>query len=165
MNLLIRFPTSLIASIAVIMGIPAIAYGSLQMALQASPDIVYTTHGDKKIEWAKLSEANSFTEYMGLDKKFDEETLTADILVLRSYHEPQSSLYEHERVSYSSMIIHQTINCRNRSVTVQDVLLFSKFLSKGRLVKDLYDLDYEIGEARAGTIDEKKVSELCSFTA
>lgn len=164
MNLL-RAPKSLVVSMIAIMSLPAIAYGSLHFVMPSDPDKVYTNHGSKKIEWVKFSEANSFTEYIGVEKEFDEETLIANILVLRNYKEPQSSLYEHERVAYSSMIIHQAINCRSRSVSVQDVMLFSKNLSKGNLVKDLYDLDYEIGQARPGTIDEKKVTTLCSFNS
>jgi hypothetical protein len=42
-------------------------------------------------------------------------------------------------------------------------MMFSRAHSKGSLVKDLYDLDWDLGEATPGTIDEKKVESLCSF--
>jgi hypothetical protein len=42
-------------------------------------------------------------------------------------------------------------------------MMFSKGMSKGQLVKDLYDLDWDRGEARPGSIDEKKVATLCGF--
>ena len=41
--------------------------------------------------------------------------------------------------------------------------MFSKGLSKGSLVKDLYDLDWDLGEASPGSIDERKVSTLCEI--
>jgi len=43
--------------------------------------------------------------------------------------------------------------------------MFSKPLSKGKLVKDLYDLDWDIGSAKPGSIDYMKVSSLCGFTS
>jgi len=36
-------------------------------------------------------------------------------------------------------------------------------MSKGQLVKDLYDLDWDRGEVRPGSIDEFKVITLCGF--
>lgn len=59
--------------------------------------------------------------------------------------------------------MHQSVNCRNRTVSVQDLMMFSQSLSNGPLVKDLYDLGWDIGEARSGSIDEQKVAALCGF--
>ena len=43
--------------------------------------------------------------------------------------------------------------------------MFSKSMSGGLLVKDLYDLDWDLGEASPGSIDEMKVTTLCGFTS
>ena len=158
-------PKSLIFSFLGILSIPAIAFASFQYIYPSDPVLAFTKHGELTLEWEKFSENDDFTEYLGKDKTFDEDTLTANILVMRNYQQPQSSLYEHEQVHYSSMVAHQTINCRNRTVSVRDLMLFSSKLSKGRLVKDLYELDYENGEAQPGSIDEKKVVSLCGFTS
>jgi hypothetical protein len=157
------FPVSLLAIFISILCIPAIAYGSFHYLYPSDPDAVYTKHGKLKVEWRKISENKNFTEYIGGEKHFDEESLTADILVLRSYQKPQTSIHENSKIIYSSVVMHQLVNCRNRTVSVQDLLMFSKTLSKGGLVKDLYDLDWDLGAARPGTIDEVKVSTLCSF--
>ena len=159
------FPKSLVITLVGILCIPAIAYGSFHYAYPSDPYLVYTKHGKLNVEWVKFSEAEGFTEYDGKEKHFDEETLTADILVLRDYKEPQSSTYEHAKVIYSSTILHQTINCRNRTVSVEDLLMFSQNQTKGVLVKDLYDLGWDLGEAKSGTIDEQKVTSFCSFSS
>jgi|GEM_PF-7000738 len=44
-------------------------------------------------------------------------------------------------------------------------MMFSQNQTKGVLVKDLYDLGWDLGEARSGTIDEKKVTSFCSFSS
>jgi len=156
-------PISLLATLAVILSIPAIAYGSFHYMYPADPDAVYTQHGPLNMEWRKFSENDYFTEYLARDKAFDEDSLTADILVLRSYQSPQTSIHENSKIIYSSIVMHQSINCRNKTVSVQDLMMFSKALSKGSIVKDLYDLDWDLGEARPGSIDEKKVATLCGF--
>jgi hypothetical protein len=165
MNMNLSVPKSLVISFFGILSIPAIAFASFQYIYPSDPNLAYTKHGNLTVEWVKFSEGDSFTEYMAKEKTFDEETLIANILVMRNYQKPQSSIYDHEQVRYSSMVSHQTVNCRSRSVSVQDVMLFSSKLSKGNLVKDLYELDYETGEARPGTIAEKKVAALCGFTS
>ena len=159
------FPKSLMITLAVIMSIPAIAFGSLQYIDPSDPDLAYTNHGELTVKWVKLSETYNFTEYLGIDKTFDEETLVADILVMRNYQKPQSRIYEHEKVRYLSMVAHQTVNCRSRTVFTQDLMLFSKNFTKGNLVKDLYELDQEHGKEKPGTIGEKKVVELCGFSS
>ena len=158
-------PKSLAISFIGILSIPAIAFASFQYIYPSDPDLAYTKHGDLTVEWVKFSESDNFTEYMAKEKTFDEETLVAKILVMRNYQKPQSSIYDHEQVRYSSMVSHQTVNCRSRTVAVQDLMLFSSKLSKGNLVKDLYELDYDSGEAQPGTIAEKKVVTLCGFTS
>lgn len=163
MKLIRSFPLSLIAILMAILCIPAIAYASFQYIYPADPDAVYTKYGPLKLEWRKFTENDNFTEYLGKVQHFDEETLTADILVLRSYQKPQTSIHENSKMIYSSIVMHQLVNCRNRTVSVQDLMMFSKTLSKGSLVKDLYDLDWDLGEARPGSIDEKKVTTLCGF--
>jgi hypothetical protein len=152
-------------TVMVIMSIPAIAFGSFQYIYPSDPDLAYTKHGELTVQWVKFSENDNFSEYLGKHRAFDEDSLTADILVLRSYQEPQSSIYKNNRVVYSSVVLHQTVNCRNRTVSVQDLLMFSKTLSRGSLVKDLYDLDWDLGEATPGSIDEMKVTTLCGFTS
>jgi hypothetical protein len=156
-------PKSLLLTIISLLAIPAIAYGSFHYMHPADPDKVYTKHGKLKMEWSKFFEAERFTEYLAKDTVVDEEEMTAEILVMRSYNEPQSSLYDHERVVYSSVVLHQVINCRSRTVNILDMMIFSQPLTKGVLVKDLYDLDYEYGEARPGSIDEKKIHSICQF--
>ena len=158
-------PKSLVFSFAGILSIPAIAFASFQLIYPSDSDLAYTKHGELTVEWVKFSESDNFTEYMAKEKTFDEETLVANILVMRNYQKPQSSIYDHEQVRYSSMVSHQTVNCRSRTVAVQDLMLFSSKLSKGNLVKDLYELDYDSGEAQPGTIAEKKVATLCGFTS
>ncbi len=158
-------PRSLAISFIGILSIPAIAFTSFQYIYPSDPDLAYTKHGKLTVEWVKFSESDNFTEYMAKEKTFDEETLVANILVMRNYQKPQSSIYDHEQVHYSSMLSHQTVNCRSRTVSVQDLMLFSSKLSKGNLVKDLYELDYDSGEAQPGTIAEKKVVALCGFTS
>jgi len=160
-----HFPKSLLISLIGIMCIPAIAYGSFHYMYPVDPDAIHTKHGKLRVEWVKFSENSNFTEYLAKEKRFDEDSLSADILVLRNYQEPQSSIYEHSQVIYSSVVLHQKVNCRNRTVSVEDLLMFSKSMSGGQLVKDLYDLDWDLGVARSGSIDEMKVSALCGFTS
>jgi hypothetical protein len=156
-------PISLVVVLSVILSIPAIAYGSFHYMYPIDPDAIYTKYGPLKVEWRKFSENDNFTEYLGKDWYFDEDSITADILVLRSYQEPQTSIHENSKVIYTSVVMHQSVNCRNRTVSVKDLLMFSRGFSKGSLVKDLYDLDWDLGEARPGSIDELKVGTLCSF--
>ena len=158
-------PNSLIFSLVGIMFIPAIAYASLHFVLPSSPDLIYTQHGKLKIEWVKLSENDEFTEYISKERHFEEDQLKGQILFLRDYKEPQVSIYEHNKVTYSSVVLHQTINCFNRTTSVDDILMFSKARAKGIMVKDLYDLEWESGEVKAGSMSEKKVSTLCSFNS
>ena len=158
-------PKSLAISFIGILSIPAIAFASFQYIYPSDPDLAYTKHGQLTVEWVKFSESDNFTEYMAKEKTFDEDTLVANILVMRNYQKPQTSIYDHEQVRYSSMVSHQTVNCRSRTVAVQDLMLFSSKLSKGNLVKDLYELDYDSGEAQPGTIAEKKVVTLCGFSS
>lgn len=156
-------PISLLVTLTAILSIPAIAYGSFHYMYPADPDAVYTNHGNLNMEWRKFSQNDNFTEYLARDTAFDEDSLTVDILVLRNYQSPQTIIHENSKLIYSSVVTHQSVNCRKRSVYVQDLMLFSKGMSKGQLVKDLYDLDWDRGEARPGTIDEKKVITLCGF--
>lgn len=163
MKFIQSLPLSLLLILGMILCIPAIAYGSFHYMYPFDPDAIYIKHGKLQVEWKKFSENDDFTEYLGKDQHFDEDTLTADILVLRSYKGLQTSIHENAKVNYSSVVMHQSVNCRNRTVSVRDLLMFSKPQSKGTLVKDLYDLDWDLGEARPGSIDEKKVSTLCGF--
>lgn len=163
MRLIRSMPISLVVVLSVILSIPAIAYGSFHYMYPIDPDAIYTKYGPLKVEWRKFSENDNFTEYLGKDWYFDEDSITADILVLRSYQEPQTSIHENSKVIYTSVVMHQSVNCRNRTVSVKDLLMFSRGFSKGSLVKDLYDLDWDLGEARPGSIDELKVGTLCSF--
>jgi len=156
-------PISLVVVLSVILSIPAIAYGSFHYMYPIDPDAIYTKYGPLEVEWRKFSENDNFTEYLGKDRHFDEDSITADILVLRSYQEPQASIHENSKVIYTSVVMHQSVNCRNRTVSVKDLLMFSRGFSKGSLVKDLYDLDWDLGEARPGSIDELKIGTLCSF--
>lgn len=158
-------PKSLVFSLAGILLIPAIAYGSLHFVLPTSPDLIYTNHGKLKIEWVKLSENDEFTEYVSKERRFEDDQLKGQILFLRDYKEPQVSIHEHNKVTYSSVVLHQTINCFNRTTSVDDVLMFSKARAKGIMVKDLYDLEWDSGEVKAGSLSEKKVSTLCSFNS
>lgn len=163
MKLFRLLPISLLLSLICIAAIPAIAYGSFRYIYQIDPDSIGSTYGPLKIDWQKFSENDSFTEYLGKDKYFDEESMRADILVMRTYQSTQTSIHENSKVIYRSVLMHQSVNCRNRTVSVQDLMMFSRAFTKGALVKDLYDLDWDLGEAKAGTIDEKKISTLCSF--
>jgi hypothetical protein len=163
MKLVRSFPVSLLVILGAILSIPAIAYGSFHCIYPADPNAVYTKHGQLEMEWKKFSENDSFTEYLGKEMHFDEELLTADILVLRSYQKSQTSIHENSRISYSSVVMHQTVNCRNRTVSVQDLLMFSSGFSRGALVRGLYELDWDLGSAKPGSIDEKKVANLCEF--
>lgn len=158
-------PVSLLAIFAAVFAVPALAYASFQFFFPMEPDAVYSKYGPLKVQWNKFSENTNFTEYLSTEKHFDEEDLTAEILVLRSYEKPQVSIYENSKYIYSSVVMRQSVNCRNRTVSVQDIMMFSKTLSKGTLVKDLYDLDWDYGEARPGTIDERKVATLCGFNS
>jgi hypothetical protein len=163
MKLFQSMPVSLLIILGTILSIPAIAYASLQYIDPADPDAFYTHYGKLKMEWKKISENDSFTEYLAQERYFDEDALTADILVMRSYHSPQTVIHENSKVIYSSVVTHQSVNCRKRTVYVQDLMMFSKGMSKGQLVKDLYDLDWDRGEVRPGSIDEFKVITLCGF--
>lgn len=163
MKAIYSFPLSLLAILLAILCIPAIAYGSFHLIHPADPNAIYTSHGKLKMEWRKFSENDNFTEYLGMVQHFDDEALTADILVLRSYQKPQTSVYENAKVTYSSVVMHQTVHCRSKTVIVQDLIMFSKTHSKGSIVRDLYDLDWDHGEAKPGTIDEMKVTTLCGF--
>jgi hypothetical protein len=156
-------PVTLFLLFAAVFAVPAFAYASFQFFFPSDPDAVYTKYGPLKVEWSKFSESANFTEYLSTEKHFDEDALTAEILVLRNYNSPQTSIYDNSKYIYSSAVMRQSVNCRSRTVSVQDLMMFSKTLSKGTLVKDLYDLDWDLGEARPGTIDEKKVATLCGF--
>ena len=156
-------PISLIVILAVILSIPAIAYASFQYIYPSEPDAIVTRHGNLKMEWKKLSENDNFTEYLAKDQELDEETLTADILVMRSYRKPQTTIHENSKIIYTSVVMHQSVNCRNRAISVQDLMMFSSSLTRGSLVKELYDLDWEFGEVKPGTINEKKVIFLCNY--
>ena len=158
-------PLSLALITVSILAIPAIAYGSFHYLYPADPDAVYTSHGKLKMEWRKFSENDNFTEYLAKSRDFDEDALTAEILVMRSYRKPQTSIYENSKIIFSSVVMHQSVNCRNKTVSVQDIMMFSSGLSKGSLVKDLYDLDWEHGEAKPGSIDEMKINALCDFSS
>lgn len=148
---------------AAIFSIPAFAYASFHYFYPAEPDAVYTKHGPLKIKWEKFSKNTKFTEYLGKEKHFDADALTTEILVLHSYENLQTSIHENSKYIYSSVVIRQSVNCRNRTVSLKDMMMFSKTLSNGLLVKDLYDLDWDLGEASPGSIDEKKVATLCEF--
>jgi len=163
MKLISSAPIGLVIVLSAIFCIPAIAYGSFHYIYPMDPDAIYTKYGSLNIEWRKFSENDNFTEYLGKERYFDEDLITADILVLRSYQEPQTSIHKNSKVIYTSVVMHQSINCRNRTVSVKDLLMFSRGFSKGSLVKDLYDLDWDLGEAMPGSIDEMKVGTLCSF--
>ena len=157
-------PKSLGISLIGILSIPAIAYASLQMIYPSDPDRLYTNHGKLTMEWVKFAEADNFTEYLSKERVFDEDAMVAEFLVLRNYKEPQNVIHDHSNLIYSSMVIHQNVNCWSKTVSIEDVMLFSKKFSKGSIVKDMYDLDYEIGEAKPDTIDDKKVIALCHFS-
>jgi len=163
MKLFRAVPLSLLLILWLILSIPAIAYGSFHYMYPADPDAIYTNHGPLNMEWRKFSQNENFTEYLARDTAFDEDSLTVDILVLRNYQSPQTIIHDNSKVVYSSVVTHQSVNCRKRTVYVQDLMMFSKGMSKGQLVKDLYDLDWDRGEARPGSIDEKKVVTLCGF--
>lgn len=163
MKFIQSIPVSLLVVLGTIMSIPAIAYASFQYMHPAEPDAVVIKYGKLSMEWRKLSENDNFTEYLAKERYFDEDSLTADILVMRSYQTPQTIIHENSKVVYSSVVTHQSVNCRKRSVYVQDLMMFSRAMSKGQLVKDLYDLDWDRGEARPGSIDEVKVNTLCGF--
>ena len=163
MKFIQSIPVSLLAVLGTIMCIPAIAYASFQYMHPTEPDAVVIKYGKLNMEWKKLSENDNFTEYLAKERYFDEDSLTADILVMRSYQTPQTIIYENSKVVYSSVVTHQSVNCRKRSVYVQDMMMFSRGMSKGKLVKDLYDLDWDRGEAKPGSIDEMKVASLCGF--
>jgi len=163
MKLFRAVPLSLLLILWLILSIPAIAYGSFHYMYPADPDAIYTNHGPLNMEWRKFSQNENFTEYLARDTAFDEDSLTVDILVLRNYQSPQTIIHDNSKVVYSSVVTHQSVNCRKRTVYVQDLMMFSKAMSKGQLVKDLYDLDWDRGEARPGSIDEKKVVTLCGF--
>lgn len=158
-------PKSLLVTVLVILCIPALAYSAFQSLYPDDPNAVYTKHDQLKIEWHKFSVGENFTEYLAKERYFDEEALTADILVLRNFKEPQQSFYHHARVSYSSVIMHETVNCLNRTVTIQDIMMFSKPLTKGDLVNDLYDLDWDASEAQPGTVNYLKVTSFCRFAS
>lgn len=163
MKFIKSIPISLLCIVLGILTIPAISFGAFHYIYPSDPDAIYTRHGKLNMEWHKFSENDSFTEYLAKAQEFNEEALTADILVMRSYRKPQTTIHENNKIIYSSVVMHQSINCRSRTVSVQDMMMFSSSLSKGSLVKDLYDLDWEMGEARPGTINEKKVAVLCGF--
>jgi hypothetical protein len=163
MKFIQSIPVSLLVVLGTIMSIPAIAYASFRYMHPAEPDAVVIKYGKLSMEWRKLSENDNFTEYLAKERYFDEDSLTADILVMRSYQTPQTIIHENSKVVYSSVVTHQSVNCRKRSVYVQDLMMFSRAMSKGQLVKDLYDLDWDRGEARPGSIDEVKVNTLCGF--
>jgi tRNA A37 threonylcarbamoyladenosine modification protein TsaB len=76
-------PISLLVTLAAILSIPAIAYGSFHYMYPADPDAVYTNHGNLNMVWHKFSQNENFTEYLARDTAFDEDSLTVDILVLR----------------------------------------------------------------------------------
>lgn len=163
MKFIRSLPASLVLISGAIVAIPAIAYASFHFIYPVDPDAVYTNHGKLKMEWKKFSENDDFTEYLAKPKEFNEDALTADILVLRSYKKPQTSIYENSKLIFSSVVMHQLVNCRNKTVSVQDLMMFSSAYSKGALVKDLYELDWDHGEAKPGSIDEKKITVLCDF--
>jgi len=163
MKLFRAVPLSLLLILGLILSIPAIAYASFHYMYPADPDAIYTNHGPLNMEWRKFSQNENFTEYLARDTAFDEDSLTVDILVLRNYQSPQTIIHDNSKVVYSSVVTHQSVNCRKRTVYIQDLMMFSKGMSKGQLVKDLYDLDWDRGEARPGSIDEKKVVTLCGF--
>lgn len=158
------FPASLLISFMGIMGLPAIAYSAFHYVYLSDPDLVYTNHGKLKIEWQKFSENDSFTEYLSKKREVNDEEMKVEVLVMRSYAQPQSSLHERVRYVYSSVVMRQTVSCLSRVVSVQDLLMFSKALSGGGIVKDMYDLDWDMGEAREDSIDEMKVKELCNLS-
>jgi hypothetical protein len=160
-----QIPKSLYAIVCAILCVPLLAWGSFHYFYPNDPDLVYSHHGKLNMEWEKFAQSNTFTEYLAKHRVFDDETLSAEILVLRNYKEPQTSFYDHDRVVYSSVVIHQLINCRSRTVNIQDMLLFSGPLSKGKIVKDVYDLDYDMGAVTQGSIDEMKVQTLCNISS
>ena len=158
-------PKSVLITVFAILCIPALAYSTFQSFYPMEPDTVYTKHDQLKIEWQKFSAGENFTEYLAKERYFDEDALTADILVLRNFKEPQRLFYQHARVSYSSFITRETVNCRNRTVTIQDLMMFSKPLTKGELVNALYDLNWDTSEAQPNTMNYLKVTSFCRFAS
>jgi hypothetical protein len=158
-------PKSLLLTLLGLLSLPAIGYASFHYMYPSNPDIVYTKHGKLSMVWNKFAEADTFTEYLAEKNNINEDDATVEVLVLRNYNEPQSDLHAHARLVYSSVVIHQVIHCRNRVVSIQDMMYFSQPFTKGMMVKDLYELDYDIGSAPEGSIDGKKVERLCSVSS
>ena len=158
-------PKSLLFSFIGILCIPAIAYGSLQFMLPSSPDLIYTSHGKLKIEWVKLSENDEFTEYVSKERNSDSDGLTVNVLVLRNYFEPQTEIMNNIPVTYSSAVLHETINCLNQKITDENIFVYSKNDAKGNLLRAIIGSDYEPIQATPGSVAERKVFELCSYGA
>lgn len=165
MRFIQSIPLTLMAVLIAIFSIPAIAWASFQHFYPSDPDLVYSSHGKLKMEWVKFAEAEDFTEYLARKHSSDEEAATVEILALRSYSQPQVDFRDHAKIVYSSVVLHQIINCRNGVVTIQDMMMFSQPYSKGVMVKDFYDLDSNIGPAVPGSIDGMKVSTLCDLAS
>ena len=157
-------PRSLLFTILGIISIPVLLIIPMNWSYRGDPDYVTTKHGKLQMEWMKLAESETFTEYISLVKSFDDEEMTVNILALRNYKKPQQGIYDHSRYVYSSAVMHQSIDCRNESVAIEDLILYAKRFTNGGIVKDVYDLDHETRRVSPGSILEKKIKAVCRFS-
>lgn len=163
MNELRKTPFSFLLIVFGILGLPAVCYAALQYFYPTQPDKVFTQLGFEKVEWSRLTTSDNFSEYISKDRNIDEDGMVVNILVLRNFYEPQTEIMNSVPVTYSSKVLHETINCRNQKIADENVFVYSKNFAKGEVLRAIIGAEYEPVKASAGTVSMRKIQELCSF--
>jgi len=165
MNELRKTPLSFLFILLGILGLPAICYGTLQYLQPSQPDKVFTQLGSEKVEWSRLTGSENYSEYIGKDRNIDEDGMVVNILVMRNFYEPQTEIMNNVPVTYSSKVLHEPINCRNKKIMDENVFVYSKNFAKGEVLRAIIGTEYEPVKVSEGTVGMRKVLELCSFGA
>lgn len=165
MNDFKKIPLSFLSILVGLFSVPAICYGALQYFYPNQPDIVYSKQGNHYVVWNKLTNTTYYTEYVSKERNSDSDGLTVNVLVLRNYFEPQTEIMNNIPVTYSSAVLHETINCQNQKITDENIFVYSKNDAKGNLLRAIIGSDYEPIQATPGSVAERKVFELCSYGA
>ena len=161
MSELRKIPLSFLFILIGIMGIPAICYGTLQFFHPSQPDKIYSQQGSEKVEWTKLTYTDNYSEYISNYKNIDDDGMKVNILVLRNYFEPQTEIMKTFPVTYSSAVLHETINCNNHKITDENIFVYSENFAKGKLLRAMIDIQSESDIAEIGTVAHRKILTLC----
>jgi len=165
MSELRKTPFSFLLIVAGLFSVPAICYGTLQYFHPNQPDVIYSKQGSQNVVWNRLTDTSNFSEYISKERNIDTEGMKIGVLVLRNFFEPQTEIMNNIPVTYSSAVLHETINCQSQKITDENIFFYSKNDAKGELLRAIIGSEYEPVQAKPGSVAERKVFELCSYGA